>query len=160
MSDDYLNRVIKVYQGEAWGEATFEKLAQTSDDDETSYKWKALAQLERETKERVLPLVAALGGDVRVGPDSYAGGKELAERWEKQTFGELMVEFKDTLPKYVGFFERLEADGRPEDRDVLAALTAHEKAIQTFAEREVAGVGETSLEPVLALLDHPPVRGA
>jgi len=157
---DYLHRVIEAYQGEAFGEAIFEEFALRSDDAETSYKWKALAQLERETKERLEPLVAALGGDVRVGPESYPGGKKLAERWKNQTFDELMVEFNHTISKYVGFFEKLEADGRPEDRDVLAAVTAHEKAIQAFAEREVAGLSKTSLDPVLALLDRPPQRGA
>ena len=158
MADDYLDRVVEAYRGEAFGEAIFDELAQASDDGDTTYKWKVLAQLERETKERLKPLVAALGGDVRVGPESYAGGAKLAARWRQQTFDELMVDFTLTIPKYVGFFEKLEADGRPEDRDVLAAVTAHERAIQTFAEREVAGRGETSLEPVLALLDHPPRR--
>ncbi len=70
-----------------------------------------------------------------------------------------MMEFKKTIAEYVEFFERLEADGRPEDRKVLAAVTAHERAIQAFAESEVAGQSETSLEPVLALLDRPPARG-
>lgn len=160
MTDNYLSRVIEAYRGEAFGEAIFEELAKKSDDVGTSHKWRALAQLERETKQRLMPLVASLGGDVEVGPDSYPGGKKLAERWKKRTFDELMMEFKSTISEYVGFFESLEADGRPEDRDILAAVTAHEKAIQAFAEREVAGLGETSLEPVLALLDHPPQRGA
>ena len=159
MAHDYLDRVVQAYQGEAFGEAIFEELARRSDDAETSDKWKALAQLERETKERLMPLVASLGGDVRVSPDSYPGGKQLAERWERQTFDELMLEFKNTISEYVAFFECLEKDARPEDRGVLAAVAAHERAIQAFAEREVAGHRETSLEPVLALLDRPPQRG-
>lgn len=160
MTDDYLDRVIEAYQGEVFGESIFAELAAKSHDAQTAYKWKTLAQLERETKERLRPLVAALGGDVREDPGHFPDGQQLAERWEKQSFDETMVEFRDTVPKYVSFFESLEADARPEDRDVLAAVTAHEKAIQTFAEYEVAGRGESSLEPVMALLERPPQRKA
>ncbi len=158
MADDYLGRVVESYQGEVFGEAIFREMAERCDDAEQTYKYRVLEQLERETKQRLRPLVAQLGGDVAEDPKGYKNGAKLAETWSGQTWDEIMGWFQAELPKYVRFFEKLEADGRAEDREVLAATTAHEKAIAAFADLEVAGQGDRSLEPILALLDEVPQR--
>ena len=158
MADDYLDRVTRSYQGEVFGEAIFHDMAAKSADAETTYKWRVLEQLERETKQRLKPLVAELGGDVKEDPSSFSEGLHLAEKWAQQSWDELMVWFRDELPPYVRFFEKLEADARSEDRELLAAVTAHEKALLAFAEHEIAGRTDRSVEPVLALLDSPPQR--
>lgn len=158
MADGYLERVTEAYQGEVFGEAIFAAMAARADDPEAVYKWRVLGRLEAETKERLKPLVAALGGEVREDPAGVEKGARLAEKWSQQSWGEIMGWFQAELPKYVRFFEKLEADARAEDRELLARVTAHEVALEEFAALEVAGRVNESLEPVLALLDRPPPR--
>jgi hypothetical protein len=160
MADDYLERVEQSYQGEVFGEAIFRELAAKCGDPETTYKWRVLEQLERETKERLKPLVAELGGDLEEDPTRFSQGQHLAAKWAKQSWDEIMLWFRDELPGYVRFFENLEADARDQDRELLGKVTAHERALLDFAEHEIAGRGDRSLEPVLALLDRPPRRDA
>ncbi len=158
MADDYLDRVVESYQGEVFGEAIFRELAAKCADPETAYKWRVLEQLERETKERLKPLVAELGGDIEENPARFRKGQHLAEKWATQSWSEIMVWFRDQLPTYVKFFENLEADAREQDRQLLGKVTAHERALLDFAKHEIAGRSDHSLEPVLALLDRPPQR--
>lgn len=160
MADSYLGRVTESYQGEVFGEAIFREMAARADDPETAYKWRVLERLEAETKERLKPLVAALGGDVNEDPAGVEKGVRLADKWSQQSWGQIMEWFQSELPKYVRFFEKLEADARSEDRELLARVTAHEVALEEFAAHEVAGRAAQSLEPVLALLDRPPQRNA
>ena len=158
MADDYLERVMVSYQGEVFGEAIFRELGAKSADPEEPYKWRVLEQLEAETKERLKPLVAALGGDVAEDPAGFERGAGIAAKWAQQSWDEIMGWFQAEVPKYVRFLEKLETDARIEDRELLGRVTAHEKALEEFAARELAGRGTESLEPVLALLDRPPQR--
>lgn len=160
MADEYLDRVVQSYQGEVAGEAIFREMGVKSADAEMSYKWRVLEQLERETKERLKPLVAELGGDTAENTSAFSKGRHIAEKWAQQSWDETMVWFRDEIPKYIQFLETLEADARSQDRELLAAVTAHEAALLAFAERELAGDRAASLEPVLALLDRPPQREA
>ncbi len=66
--------------------------------------------------------------------------------------------FKDDLPNYIAAFERLRGAARPKEAEILAHVTAHERAILPFTERELAGQPETSLEPIVALLRSVPAR--
>ena len=61
------------------------------------------------------------------------------------------------LEKLVDEFRRAEALAPAGKQALVAHVTAHEQALLDFARREVGGDGETSLEPVLALLRTPPV---
>lgn len=158
MAENYLERVVRSYQGEVFGEKLFQDMAAKSSNPEETYKWRVLEQLERETKERLRPLVAELGGDVAENPDRFEEGAKIAARWADQSWDEIMGWFRAELPRYVQFFEKLELDARLEDRELLARVTAHERALEEFAERELAGRGADSLAPVIALLDRPPER--
>ena len=158
MADDYLGRVTVSYQGEVFGEAIFREMGAKNTDPEETYKWRVLEQLETETKERLKPLVAALGGDVAEDAAGFEKGAAIAKTWSQQSWDEVMGWFQAELPKYVRFFEKLETDARVEDRELLGRVTAHEKALEEFAARELGGRGHESLEPVLALLERPPER--
>ncbi len=158
MQDDYLERVVESYQGEVFGEAIFRELVARTEDPDASYKWRVLQQLEAETKLRLRPLVAELGGDVTEDPEGDVKGKKLAEEWAALSWSAAMDKLADILPPYIRFFEKLEADSRAEDRELLAALTAHEKALAAFARLEQEGKGSESLTPVTDLLDEVPAR--
>jgi len=158
MTDDYLRRVNESYQGESYGEALFRELAARTGDPEQNYKWRVLGQLELETKLRLRPLVETLGGDTAEAEDNESRGRADAETMAAKDWTDLMSSFDAMLPKYVRFFEKLEAMAPPRDRELLAAVTAHELAIQDFAKLELDGRGRESVEPVIALLDNPPSR--
>ena len=51
-------------------------------------------------------------------------------------------------------FERLLAIAPEEDREVVQILVDHELALKRFAERELAGDPETSLDPVRAVIER------
>ena len=78
---------MESYQGEVFGEAIFRQMSADSSDPDEAYKWKVLEQLERETKERLKPLVAELGGDVTEDPTSFSKGQKLAAKWAKLSWG-------------------------------------------------------------------------
>ena len=119
---------------------------------------RVLQQLEAETKRRLKPLVGALGGDENEDPAGAEKGIRLADKWADKDWSGMMETLAAMLPRYIQFFEKLEADARVEDRELLARVTAHERALDVFARRECAGQGATSLEPVIALLDTVPSR--
>ncbi len=156
MNDDYRKRVCQSYQGEFHGEALFRELAARTDDSKHRFKWSALAQLETETKERLKPLVAALGGEVEEDPRNAERGRAEAAEWAPKGFAATVRWLDAALPKYVRFFEKLESMAPESDRTLLARVTAHEVAIQEFTARELRGRSEDAIAPVLDLLDHPP----
>lgn len=158
MTDDYLRRVNESYQGESYGEALFRELAARTGDPDQNYKWRVLGQLELETKLRLRPLVERLGGDTAEAEDNASRGRDDAESMAAKDWPDLMSAFDSMLPKYVRFFEKLEAMAPEGDRELLAAVTAHELAIQDFTKLELEGRGRESVEPVIALLKNPPPR--
>ncbi|MCH2410076.1 hypothetical protein MK292_04575 [Myxococcota bacterium] len=156
MPSDYLRRVCESYQGESYGQVLFRELAKRTKDSEKKYKWRVLECLETETKRKLLPLVQKLGGDTRESPENIERGIGDAKNMAAKEWGELMRSFHEMLPKYVRFFEKLEALAPTEDKDLLRSVTAHEIAIQEFAAKELSGDGDHSLEAILNLLDEPP----
>lgn len=158
MSDDYRRRVFESYQGESHGEALFRELAARTDEPDHRFKWRALEQLEAETKERLRPLVESLGGDVEEDPEHAVRGRADAIEWAAKGFDETVRWLDPLLPKYVRFFEKLEAMAPEGDRALLARVTAHELAIQEFTTRELQGRADESIAPVVDLLEHPPAR--
>ena len=157
-TDTFSAGIMEMYQGEVIGEVALDIMLGFFDDPDQRYRVAVMLQLETETKERLKPLVAALGGDVAEDAAGFEKGAAIAKTWSQQSWDEVMGWFQAELPKYVRFFEKLETDARVEDRELLGRVTAHEKALEEFAARELGGRGHESLEPVLALLERPPER--
>lgn len=157
MSDDYATAIHKAFQGEVYGEALFRGLAERATDPARAYKWRVLERLETETKERIRPLAEQLFGAVREDAERERGEKDAA-KFSPIPWPSLMGGFRNELLNFVAGFEELEAEGPDEDRALLKRITAHERALLAFAEREVGGRSDASLEPVLELLDEPPPR--
>jgi hypothetical protein len=67
--------------------------------------------------------------------------------------------FMADLPSLIDDYADLEREAAlaGEDAAVLARLTRHEPATLEFCERELAGCGAHSADPVLAMLDTAPV---
>jgi hypothetical protein len=158
-SDGYAQGVLKAYQGEVAGEALYRAAAEAASEPDRSYKFRALEQLELETKEKLRVVLERLGGST----EETAELREVGERIAASLFAGPdwradMRRYASVIEPYVREFEQLEAEAPANDADVMAYLVAHERAQVTFAEREADGDATTSIEPVLALLTNPSVR--
>ncbi len=132
---DYRSRIREVFQGEIYGEALFVSLAERFDDSDRRYKMRVLAQLETETKERVRPLLARLGCDQAEDDSARERGARHAAKLAAVPWQELMLRFRGEIAKYVASFEELQAAGAAEDAEILAHVTAHERALLAFRSR-------------------------
>jgi hypothetical protein len=157
MADDYKTYIAERYQGEVYGEAMFGAMAEVAVEPSQARKLRQLEQLERETKQLLLPEVLASGGEAREDAARVAEGKELGARFGKAPWLDMMRGMTGELGKFVAEFRRSEALAPPGKEALLQHVTAHEQALLDFAESEVAGhAAERSLAPVLALLREPP----
>lgn len=158
MADDYATYLEERYQGEVFGEATMQSMAEAESDPEVARMLRHLEQLERETKELLRPEVEAIGGDTRESAERIAEGRELGAKFGQVPWADRMRAMTGELEKLVDEFRRSEALAPAGKEAVLAHVTAHEQALLDFARREIAGgPAEHSLEPIVALLrDVPP----
>ncbi len=153
---DYLERIAAAYLGEVYGERLFEAMAAGCPDAGRRHKLTVLAQLERETKEALRPLVARLGGDTREDPERQAQGTADGTAFAKMEWEALMRRYQERVPRFLPGFETLEAEAPEGDRAILHRLTEHSRAFGAFVELELSGRGADSLAPVLARLQGPP----
>ena len=142
-------------QGEVYGEATMRTMAQicADTDPERAAKFRVLEQLERETKELLLPAVREAGGTSEPNPARIEEGETLGAQMASAPWTDLMRRMCAELEKVVEEFERSEALAPAGRESVLKAVTDHERALLEFARRELdADGGGDSLAPVRALL--------
>jgi hypothetical protein len=156
--EKYRKRVELAFHGEVYGEELFATLAANCSDPELGHKMRVLERLEHETKERLRPLAAELGCSTVEDDTARARAKAEGAKLSAMARLDLMRFFKNDLPGYVAVFERMQSAGRPQDAPILAHVTAHERAILSFTERELAGQANASLEPIVALLHSVPSR--
>ena len=153
MSSDYKTYLEERFQGEVYGEALFRTMAELSDEPERARKLRLLAQLERETKEFLLPAVRRAGFSGKESPERTAEGEELGAKLVKAPWHDLIRGFQKELTRFVADFERGEALARPGEESFFQHLTAHERALLDFANRELKGERSgDSLASVKALL--------
>jgi hypothetical protein len=145
--------VEECFQGEVYGEALFRTMADLCEVPERARKFRVLQQLERETKEFLLPSVRAAGFAGDESHERISEGEVLGAQLAKLPWQELMRRLQTELERYVREFEQAEGLAPPGKESFLQQVTAHEKALLDFATRELAGdVRGNSLEPVTALL--------
>lgn len=151
MATEFGLALAHAYQGEVAGQAFFETLAETASDDLARHKWRVLARLETAMQRRLRPAIVAMGLDATPDPNRIEQGEDAARRYEGLPWPTQMQSMKPILIRAIADFEALEHQARDEHREICAALTAHEQALLTFAERELAGE-PNSLSTVQALL--------
>jgi len=148
----YLRRLQQAHRIEVNGEATYAAAARWTRSPDHRAKWRALADLETRMKGRVAAEIVALGRvAAERGLDIWTGraiGTVVAALpWRIMLRGLRLVTGHTTR-----FWQRLEVEHTGGNARLLADLTAHERAQVEFAERELYGESNGSLEPVLALL--------
>jgi hypothetical protein len=131
-------------------------MANLCEDAERARKFRVLEQLERETKEFLLPALREAGGSGKEDPQRIAEGETLGTNIAKAPWADLMRGFEGELQRFVADFERAEAVAPAGKESLLRHVTAHERALLDFATRELKGSKDgDSLESVFALLRTP-----
>ena len=151
---EYVEILVTAYKGELYGEAWFKDLIDHSQSQEIVQKFSAMVRLETKTKEKLLPLISRLGVTGIDEDEQRIKGRRLAQESIKLSWPAFIEWFKTEVIPFVELYDRLESIAPPEDRDVVVFLAQHERALLEFARRESAGESNTSLDPVLALLNE------
>jgi hypothetical protein len=156
-ASDYKTYLEERFQGEVYGEALFRTMARLCEDPARARKFRVLEQLERETKELLLPALREAGGSGEQNPERITEGETLGTTLAKAPWLDLMRGFREELQRFVGDFERSEALAPAGKESLLRHVTTHERALLDFATRELeASEAGDSLESVVALLRAPP----
>jgi hypothetical protein len=148
----YLEELVAAYQGEVRGEAGFATLADRVTDAQEREIWQMLAQLERTTRQRLVPLMEKYGLDTTPDEGQRRLGQERGQARIAAGFAASVSSMTKSLQPYLTLYAKLEAEGPLGDRKELAFLNAHEIALYEFAVRATAGDGREALAPVKALL--------
>ena len=157
MAEDYATYIYERYEGEVYGEAMFRAMAEAATDPENARKLRVLEQLERETKEALLPEVEATGGQTRENSERLADANKIGAQFGSAPWLDMMKGMSVELEKYVAESQRCEALAPPGREALVKQVTAHEQALLDFARSEIAGAdADESLAPVVALLRDAP----
>ena len=73
-------------------------------------------------------------------------------------WAKVMHIFEREVRKFVAHFEKVEKAGPAHGARLLAAVTAHERALLSFSERASAAAPGDALDPVISLLKVVPAR--
>ena len=159
-ADDYVAYLEERFQGEVYGEALFRTLAERCNEPDRARKLRVLAQLERETKEMILPALLEAGGTGDESAERIAEGETLGAQLAGAPWRDLMRGFQSELARFVADFERAESlapEGKASKATLLRHVTAHERALLDFATRELdPATSRDPLESVVALLRGSP----
>ena len=151
-SDAYRDGIVQAWHGELWGQAFFERLAAATDDAGHRAKWQVLAELEEATGNRLAPLVA----DASDAPaaDAYRSLEPAVAAYSKLAWPAAMEQMMGILDPAIERFRELLALAPDGESETMQILFDHEVALKRFAERELAGDADTSLDPVRAVIER------
>jgi hypothetical protein len=148
---DYKTYLEQRFQGEVFGEALFRTMAKLCDDPARVQKLRVLEQLERETKEFLLPALREAGHSGEESSERINQGETLGAALANVPWPELMRAFQEEFRRFSDEFESAEALAPAAKVSVLRHVTTHERALLDFATRELEG-SMLSLQSVVALL--------
>lgn len=136
---DYLKTLLLYHEEEVMGEAYFYGLIGHFSEAHEKEKLDLLARMERYAAESVRPLLEKYGLAPRPDEELAAIGKQSIDRHARLTWPEFVTYMANRYPAYMDEFHALENMGPEEDQPYLKALTNHETAAISFANRELAG---------------------
>lgn len=149
--DQYKDDLQRIHESEVYGKAVFATAARLTRNAERKAKWLKLHALEEETLARYLAYMARTGQTV-VEPKAW----ELKGYAEGAALGLMpwrlaMRLMRDATGPFQERFLRLKQNSDEAEREFFAYVYAHEKAIEAFAMKEMAGEAN-SLKAVESLL--------
>ncbi len=151
-SNEYRDGILLAWQGEQWGKAFFEGVAQATEDAGQRTKWEVLAELEEVTGNRLRPL---LDPDAELpSAEDYRALHATVNAYAALSWTEALKQMIPILDPAIERFEQLLQMAPDEHRETVQILVDHELALKRFAERELAGDPRTSLDPVRAVIER------
>jgi hypothetical protein len=141
---------VKAYQGEVLGEVLFGGIADQLNDPEQARKMRALATLERKTKEAAAPALARAGLSTEPDPEMVSLATSLVEATAKMPWADIMGSFGPITAQYRAMYARIGVLN-PDEIETSDMLVAHEVALASFGSKELAGDVEGSLSEIEAL---------
>lgn len=154
-SKEFQDAIVELYQGEVIGEVFFNDMCVNFEAPGQRRKIASLLQLETETKARLRPLVVGLGIDPTELETSRELGHKFAEDLRKLSWMETMERLRDVVQKYVVRYREILESSPVEYRAIVASMVLHEQALLRFAELEIMGESDRSLDDVNAQLHWP-----
>jgi hypothetical protein len=149
-TDDPLDVLwVKAYQGEVLGEALFGRMADQIDDEDHKAKMRVLAELERRTKESMVPALERAGLSTEPDPESLRTAEVLSGA-AGTPWHDLLATFEPITAQFCAMYRRI-GDLAPSESETSELLVAHELALRNFARAEIAGDTATSLDQINAL---------
>jgi hypothetical protein len=152
---EYLSAVNEfIYQGEVLGEAVFNLYLGLEENAERRYKLATLLQLESETKVRLRPFMTQLGLSIAQAEvrDRIA---ESAQSYRSKSWRQHMEELAGITSFFLEKFREIEDAAPDSEREVTHSMVVHETALNKFAQLELAGDANNSLNDVIAQLQYP-----
>jgi hypothetical protein len=148
-----------LYQGEVLGEAILSSYVAMEPDAMRRYKWGTILQLETETKARLRPFMTRL--DLSIAQDDVRERvAELVKTFAAKSWRQHMEELVSITKFYTNKFREIESAAPEVDREVAHSMVVHESSINRFAQLELAGDADNSLNDVIAQLQYPLVKPA
>jgi hypothetical protein len=152
---EYLSAVNEfIYQGEVLGEAVFNLYLGLEENAERRYKLATLLQLESETKVRLRPFMTQLGLSI-AQEDVRDRVAEFAQSYASKSWRQHMEELAGIINFFLEKFREIENDAPASEREVAHSMVVHESALNKFAQLELAGDANNSLNDVIAQLQFP-----
>lgn len=144
----YHDELVWAYDGEVMGEALFTVMADRLGRDQRAGHMALIALLERQTREQLGRL---LERDGLAGHDEKAAAKgaELGERSARAAWDRFLASFAPATAQALDRYHAMQAMAPEADQPTMAALVAHEEALQRYAELAMA----SQVDPAAPLLD-------
>lgn len=149
----YLQDLQRIHESEVYGVALFDRAARLTRNSKHKHQWLALKALEQQTLERYLAFMFETQQKIK---------SPLFWRHKGQIEGAVlallpwrvaMKLLRDGTKPFQEKFLRLKNHADPAHAAFFAYVYAHEKAIESFASRELTGASD-SLQAVESLLDR------
>lgn len=148
---EYQADLQRIHESEVYGRAVFDTAARLTRHRGRKAKWLALKALEEQTLQRYLDYMAQTGQSV-IEPTGWAlKGRAEGAALAAMPWRLAMTLVRNATGPFQEKFLRLKEHAKEEERAFFAYVYAHEKALEAFAEKELARDPD-SLKAVESLL--------
>ena len=131
--EDYTQEILRILEGEAYGETLFTALADRETDPVNAKLWSLASELERLTFARICPLAERLGGDISlISTAGRTRGREQAKKFAALSSAEIAHYFQNRVGNSLRYFTELEKRAPKTDKAILQQITGHSRAFGEF----------------------------
>lgn len=159
ISQEFSKALVGVYNGEQSGEAFFNRLLPTAENQMQSYILGSLLQLETEGKLVMRPLMLKLGLPLADNENAMAEGASAAQAmmdmsWTDKFVAIVSIIREHGLPQYEALAGMVSAEEEKAAHDLALFMGEHERVILAAAENMVAGKKDP-MAPLAKFLNFP-----